>query len=79
MVITIQLQKSVKNRLRTLKITSKETYEDVIRRLIREKEIQMRTDKQLLIEGCKVMAKESLKICKEWEAADAEVNEKYGD
>ena len=30
--------------------------------------------KELLIEGCKVMAEESLRICKEWEAVDAELD-----
>ena len=30
--------------------------------------------RELLIEGCKEMAEENLKICKEWEAIDAEMD-----
>jgi len=72
MVTTIQLQEQVKSELDRLKEEPRETYEDVIRRLIKTIEIQKRKNCQLLIEGCKEMAEDSLKICKEWEAADAE-------
>jgi macrodomain Ter protein organizer (MatP/YcbG family) len=75
---TIQLRTQVKNQLDKLKTRPRETYEDTIKRLIEELEIKKRKDKQLLIEGCKEMAKESLKICEEFKFADAEVAEKYG-
>lgn len=70
MVTTIQLQEPVKAELEKLKCEPKETYEDVIKRLIREREIQKRKNRELLIEGCKEMAEDSRKICKEWEVAD---------
>lgn len=71
MLTTIQLHKDIKEELASLK-SEGESYESVIQRLIRsvEKESQERT--KLLIEGCKEMAKESLKVCKEWEAADTD-------
>ena len=71
-ITTIQLQEQVKNELERLKVEPRETYEDVIKRLIKEREIQKRKQRELLIEGCKVMAEESLKICKEWEVAEPE-------
>jgi len=35
---------------------------------------QKRKQEKLLIEGCKVMAEESMKINKEWEIADSELD-----
>ncbi len=75
MVTTIQLQESVKSQLEKLKAEPKETYEEVIKRLIREQEIRKRKQRELLIEGYKEMAEESLKICEEFKYADAEVEE----
>ncbi|MBS3066761.1 hypothetical protein J4205_02955 [Candidatus Pacearchaeota archaeon] len=69
MVTTIQLNESVKKELDRLK-NEKETYEDVILKLMRFSEEQRRKQKELLIEGCKVMAEENLKIVKEWEVID---------
>ena len=69
MVTSIQLNESVKKELDRLK-TEKETYEDVILKLMRFSEEQRRKQKELLIEGCKVMAEENLKIVKEWEVID---------
>jgi len=66
MVTTIQLNESVKTALDRLKI-NKETYEEVILNLMKIAEKCKREQKQLLIEGCKEMAEESLKIAKEWE------------
>jgi len=77
MLTTIQIHTEIKKELDAVK-QDKETYEDVILRLLRQAEIQKRKNKQLMIEGCKEMAEESLKICKEFEAADWEVTEKYG-
>ncbi len=76
-ITTIQIHEDVKEDLDRLK-TQKESYEDVIRRLARETEIRKRKNRELLIEGYKEMAEESLKICKEFEALDREVEEKYG-
>jgi len=69
MVTSIQLNESVKKELDRLK-NEKETYEDVILKLMRFSEEQRRKQKELLIEGCKVMAEENLKIVKEWEVID---------
>ena len=80
MITTIQLNESVKKELEKLK-QEKETYEDVIVRVINELERQRRLHGDLLIEGCKEMAQDSLRITKEWEATDAildwEWNENY--
>ena len=73
MVTTIQLNENVKSALDRLK-TNKETYEEIILKLMRAAEEQKRRQRRLLIEGYKEMAEESLKICKEWEAADAELD-----
>ncbi len=69
MVTTIQLNENVKNALDKLKI-NKETYEEVILNLMKTTEKCKREQEQLLIEGCKVMAEESLKIAKEFEAIE---------
>jgi predicted CopG family antitoxin len=70
MITTIQIRENVKNQLERLK-QSNQTYEEVILALIKAVEFQKRKQEALLIEGCKVMAEESLKICKEWETTDA--------
>ena len=69
MVTTIQLNEDVKNALGRLK-SNKETYEQVILNLMRIAEKCKREQEQLLIEGCKVMAEESLKITKEFESIE---------
>lgn len=69
MVTTIQLNENVKNALDKMKM-NKETYEDVIINLMKIVEKQKRGQEQLLIEGCKEMAEESLKITKEFEAIE---------
>ena len=66
MITTIQLNENVKNALDRLK-TNKETYEQVILNLMKIAERYRREQKQLMIEGCKEMAEESLRIAKEWE------------
>jgi len=71
MITTIQIRESVKNQLDKIKQTERQTYEEVILALIKAAELQRRNQEDLLIEGCKVMAEESLKICKEWETTDA--------
>ena len=66
MVTTIQLNENVKNILDRLK-KGKQTYEDVILNLTETVEKHRREQEQLLIEGYKEMAGESLRIVKEWE------------
>ncbi|MEK6891070.1 MAG: antitoxin VapB family protein [Nanoarchaeota archaeon] len=66
MVTSIQLNEGVKKELDRLK-TEKETYEDVILNLMKLAEKHKREQEQLLIEGYKEMAEESLRIAKEWE------------
>lgn len=67
MVTTIQLNENVKRILERLKEKRNESYEDVIVKLIRERESDKRRIEELLIEECKEMAEENLKISKEWE------------
>ena len=69
MITTIQLHEDVKNQLDRIK-TDKETYEEIIVGLMRAVENFKRKQEQLLIEGCKEMAEESLKITKEFEAIE---------
>ncbi len=69
MVTTIQLNEDVKNALDRMK-NNKETYEEVILNLMKIAEKCKRERAQLLIEGCKVMAEESLKITKEFEGIE---------
>ncbi|MBI2045396.1 hypothetical protein HYT23_05030 [Candidatus Pacearchaeota archaeon] len=70
MITTIQLNDNVKRALDRMKETGKETYEEVIVNLMRIVDEQKRKQEELLIEGCKVMAEESLKITKEFEAIE---------
>ncbi len=67
MITTIQLHENVKNSLDRLKETSKESYEEIIVKMMYSVEKQRREQKELLIEGYKEMAEESLKIAKEFE------------
>jgi hypothetical protein len=69
MVTTIQLNENVKKALDRFK-TNKETYEQVILNLMKIAERCKREQEQLLIEGYKEMAQESLRITKEWESTD---------
>lgn len=70
MITTIQIREVVKNQLDKIKQNERQTYEEVILSLIKAVELQKRKQEELLIEGCKVMAEENLRICKEWEATD---------
>ncbi|MEK6892694.1 MAG: antitoxin VapB family protein [Nanoarchaeota archaeon] len=71
MISSIQLREDVKMQLARYKEKGNESFEDVIVKLIKQIEIQKRTQKDLLIEGYKEMAEESLRINKEWETTDA--------
>ena len=66
MVTSIQLNEDVKKELDRLK-SNKETYEEVILNLMKIAENQKRNQEELLIEGCKEMYNDMLKIAKEWE------------
>ncbi len=76
MVTTIQLDEGVKKELDKLK-NEKETYEQVILGLMKFSEESKRRNRELLIEECKVMAEESLKINKEWERTDTSLDWKW--
>ena len=69
MITTIQLNENVKRELDKLK-KGKNTYEEVILDLMKIAEQHKRENEELLIEGCKVMAEENLKITKEFEAIE---------
>lgn len=67
MITTIQLNESVKDSLDKLKESKKQTYEDIIVGLIKFVEVQKRKREELLIQECKEMYEENLRIAKEWE------------
>ena len=66
MVTTIQLNEDVKKALDRMK-SNKETYEEVILNLMQIAEKCKREQEELMIEGCKEMYGDMLKIAKEWE------------
>tara|TARA_Y100000310_G_C20265779_1_gene615709 strand:+ start:153 stop:377 length:225 start_codon:yes stop_codon:yes gene_type:complete len=74
MITSIQLHKNIKKDLDVLKENSRESYEDVIVRLIIEFEKQKRLQTKQLIQSYKEMAGESLKITKEWSATEEDWN-----
>ncbi len=74
MASSIQLGHKVKETLASYRTSPRQSYEDIILHLIAEVEKNKRKKEELLIEGCKEMAEESLKICKEWEHLDREVD-----
>ena len=78
MVTTIQLNENVKKRLDRMK-SNKETYEDVIVNLIDKVEEDKVKQRELLIEGCKVMYQDMIEINKEWEAVDSEIDWEWND
>jgi len=69
MVTTIQLNENVKRELDKLK-KGKNTYEEVILDLMKIAEKSKREHIDLMIEGAKETAEESLKITKEFEAIE---------
>ena len=69
MITTIQIRENVKNQLDRMK-SAKETYEEVIINMINQIDEQKRKQTDLMIEGAKATAEESLKITKEFEAID---------
>ncbi len=69
MVTTIQLNENVKRALDRLK-SKKETYEEAIVKMMVQLEKQKRQQEKLMVEGCKEMAEENLKITKEFEVIE---------
>ena len=69
MVTTIQLNEDVKNALDRMK-ENKESYEEVIVKMMRAAENQKRHNKHLLKEGYAEMANELSSITKEWSSID---------
>ena len=69
MITTIQLNENVKNQLDRMK-ANKESYEEVILTLMKIAEQCKREQENLLIQGYKEMAEESLKINKEFDAIE---------
>ncbi len=70
MVTTIQLNEDVKKELDKFN-SGKETYEQIILNLMNIAEENKRKKEELLIEGYKEMAEESLKIAKEFEVIES--------
>ena len=69
MITTIKIHESIKKELDFIK-EGKESYEEVISKLLELAEKQKRSQKTLLIEGYKEMAEESIKLTKEWAKTD---------
>ena len=72
-ITTIQIRENVKNELDKLK-SRNQSYEEVILTLMKTAEQCKREQMQLLIEGCKVMAKDMIEINKDWESVDSELD-----
>jgi len=72
-ITTIQIRENIKQQLDKLK-TKKESYEEAIINLMKIAEQCKRSKEELMIEGCKVMAEDSLRITKEWEATDSTID-----
>jgi len=73
-ITTIQIHEDVKEELAQFKEKSNESYEEIILKLIKHIEKEKRQKRDLMIEGCKEMAEDSLKITKEWEATDSRLD-----
>lgn len=73
MITSIQIHERIKQQLDSLK-EKKESYEGVVARLIIQAEKQKRSQENLLKEGYKEMAQETLKITKDWSSSDIDWN-----
>jgi predicted CopG family antitoxin len=78
MVTTIQLNEKVREALARMK-EDRESFEDVIVRLMRQVEEQKRKHIDLMIEGAKATAEESLKITREFEAIEEDFDWEWKD
>ncbi|MBI2667367.1 hypothetical protein HYX17_01195 [Candidatus Woesearchaeota archaeon] len=74
MVTSIQIHEKLKYELDILKSKNRESYEDVILRLIHSFEKQRRSQSKLLVEGYKETAEEDLKQVKEWSTAELDLD-----
>lgn len=70
MISSVQLRSNTKQALDKIKEKPSESYEEVILRLIKLTEQQKRSHINLMIEGAKETANESLKITKDFEKID---------
>lgn len=77
MITTIQIHKEVKDELDAFRSKSNESYEQIILHLMKFAEKHKQEQEQLLIEGYKEMAKESLKINKKFEAIEEDFDWKW--
>jgi len=79
MITTIQLRDNIKDALGRMKENPRESFEDVILKLLKIAEEQKRKQEDLIIEGYKEMAEDSLRICNEFKYADAEIECEWND
>ena len=79
MVTTIQVSDKLKNTLSLMKESSSQSYEQVILQIIRTLEEQKRKHVDLMIEGAKETAEESLKITREFEAIEEDFDWEWKD
>ena len=77
MITTIQIHQNVKKELERFKVSKNESYEEVIISLLKNVQKQRRKNLDLLKEGAIVMAEESLKITKEFEAIEEDFDWKW--
>ena len=73
MITTIQLDDKVKRALDRLK-ENKESYEEVIIKMMSLLQKQKRSREDLMIEGCKEMYQAMKRINKEWESVDSDLD-----
>ena len=73
MLTTIQIHKETKDQLEAIK-EKNESFEEVIERLIEKNEVEKRTNEKMMIQGCREMAEDSLRITKEWEPIDSKLD-----
>jgi len=73
MITTIQLNENIKTELNRMKVFSNETYEDVIVKMIEDIRKQKKIQTELLIEGCKIMAKDSIKMVEDFQYVDSDL------
>ena len=79
MVTTIQVSDKLKDTLSLMKESSSQSYEQVILQIIRTLEEQKRKHVDLMIEGAKETAEESLKITREFEAIEEDFDWEWKD
>lgn len=76
-ITTIQLRENVKQELENLKTKKNDSYEDVIVKLIERKNEDKKELERMLIQECKEMYGENLRIAKEWEGTLLDGEEKW--